>query len=422
MLRQTFQQTAISAAFLLALTACDSSTHSNEGKPQPEHKHPKVESAGRLVLTAVGSNNVYIYDIKDKKQVGSFDAQLPMHSIYASPDRRYALLFQRVNNQVRFIDGGLWQEDHGDHLHDYQQNPQLSTFVLKGPAPTHYEVHAGQAAIFFDGATSPMQPSSVSVLTDTSIGQAKVSASLQLPLNMHGTAEPRGKHLITTFRPATANDTLPTQVEWYQQSGDSYALKERFTEQCPGLHGSYSVKDYSLFGCTDGVLVVQQKADELSAVKLPNPAGMTGRIGNITGHKTLTQTIGFAGQDMYLIDPVALTMQKVDWRKGSTATRTAYAFSGDGDYLAQLDNSGKLVVQDVAAGYAIKATLQLLNGFETTNPPVIAVNSQNDEIFVTDPTKKQLHRVDLKTMASSTLPLDFTPAKMTWLGIAKPAP
>jgi hypothetical protein len=25
-------------------------------------------------------------------------------------------------------------------------------------------------------------------------------------------------------------------------------------------------------------------------------------------------------------------------------------------------------------------------------------------------------------MASSTLPLDFTPAKMTWLGIAKPAP
>ena len=164
MLRQTFQQTAISAALLLALTACDSSTHSNEGKPQPVHEHPKVESAGRLALSAFGTNSVYIYDIKDKKQVGSFDAQLPLHSIYASPDRRYALLFQRVNNQVRFIDGVVWQEDHGDHLHDYQQNPQLSTFVLKGPAPTHYEVHAGQAAIFFDGATSPMQPSSVRLI------------------------------------------------------------------------------------------------------------------------------------------------------------------------------------------------------------------------------------------------------------------
>ncbi|RVU31886.1 hypothetical protein EOE67_19835 [Rheinheimera riviphila] len=422
MLRQTFQQTAISAALLLALTACDSSTHSNEGKPQPIHEHPKVENAGRLVLSTVGSNSVYIYDIKDKKQIGSFDAQLPTHSIYASPDRRYALLFQRVDNQVRFIDGGLWQEDHGDHLHDYQQNPLLSAFIVKGPAPTHYEVHARQAAIFFDGVASPLQPSSVSVLTDASITQAKVSASLQLPLNMHGTAEPRGTHLLTTFRPADASNTLPTQVEWYQQNGDSFTLKERFSEQCPGLHGSYSVKDYSLFGCTDGVLVVQQKAGEFSAVKLPNPVGMTGRIGTITGHKTLTQTIGFAGQDMYLIDPVALTMTKLDWRQGSTATRTAYAFSGDGDYLAQLDNSGKLVVQDVAAGYAIKATLQLLTGFETANPPVIAVNNQNDEIYVTDPTQKQLHRVDLKTMASSILPLEFTPAKMTWLGIAKPAP
>lgn len=422
MLHHSFQQTAVAAALLLALTACDSSTHSNEGKPQPVHEHPKVDNAGRLVLSSLGSNQVYVYDIKSKKQLSAFDSQFPIHSIYASPDRRYAMLFQRVNNQVRVLDGGVWQEDHGDHLHDYLQNPQLSAFIIKGPAPTHYEVHAGQAAIFFDGAASPLQPSSVSLITDASIGQSKISASLQLPINMHGTAEPRGKHLLTTFRPATASDTLPTQVEWYQQNGDTFSLKERFSETCPGLHGSYSVKDYSLFGCSDGVLVVQQKADELSAVKLPNPAGMTGRIGNITGHKSLTQTIGFAGQDMYLIDPIALTMTKLDWRQGSTATRTAYAMSADGDYFVQLDNSGKLVVQEVAAGYAIKATVQLINGFDTTNPPVIAVNSQNDEIFVTDPAKKQLHQVDLKTMANSTLPLEFTPAKMTWLGIAKPAP
>lgn len=421
MLQNYFQHTAIAAVLLLTLTGCDSSTHSNEGKPQPIHEHPQVDSAGRLILSSVGNNQVYVYDIKSKKQLSAFDAQLPIHSLYASPDRRYALLFQRVDNQVRFIDGGVWQEDHGDHLHDYLQDPKFSSFVLKGPAPTHYEVHAGQAAIFFDGATSPLQTSSVSVVTDTSIGQSKANASLQLPINMHGTAEPRGKHLITTYRPATASDTLPTQVEWYQQNGESYNFKQRFAEECPGLHGSYSVKDYSLFGCTDGVLVIQQKADELSAVKLANPAGMTGRIGTITGHKSLTQTIGFAGQEMYIIDPVALTMTKIDWRQGISASRTAYAMSGDGDYFVQLDNTGKLVVQDVAAGFTVKATLQLINGFETTNPPVIAVNSQNDDIFVTDPTKKQLHQVDLKTMASTTLTLEFTPAKMTWLGIATPA-
>jgi hypothetical protein len=415
------RQTVVSTAILLALTACDSSTHSHEGKPQPVHEHPKVQSGGRLLLSSVATNNVYIYDLNDKKQIDSFDVKLPVHSVYASPDRRYALLLQRNDHQVRFVDGGVWQEDHGDHLHDYLQKPQLSAFILKGPAPTHYEVHAGQAAIFFDGATTPQQNSSVTMLTDASIGQAKVSQTLQLALNMHGTAEPRGKHLLTTYRPETASDTLPTQVEWYQQDGETLTLKERFAEQCPGLHGSYSVKDYSLFGCIDGVLVVQQKADEFSAVKLPNPAGMTGRIGTITGHKSLTQTIGFAGQEMYLIDPVSLTMQKIDWRSGSTATRTAYALSGAGDYFAQLDNSGKLTVQDVASGFTVKAMLQLIDSYDSTNPPVIAVNSQNDEIYITDPMKKQLHQVDLKTMTTTTIALDFVPAKMTWLGVAKPA-
>lgn len=416
------KQSIVSAAILLALTACDSSTHSNEGKPQPEHPNHKIDSAGRLVFSSPGTSLVYVYDIKDKKVLTSFESKKPVHSIYASPDKRYAVLLQRVDNQVSFVDGGLWQEDHADHLHDYQQNPALSSFVLAGVAPTHYEVHDNQAAIFFDGAATPMQKSAVALLTDASITQGKTSGNLALSLNMHGTAEPRGKHLLTTYRPQNAADTLPTQVEWYQQEGDNFSLKQRFSEQCPGLHGSYSSKDYIVFGCIDGVLVVQQKAEEMSAVKLANPAGMVGRIGTVTGHKNLSQLIGFAGQDMYLIDPISLTMSKIDWRQGSSNNRTAYAMSGDADYFAQLDNSGALTVQDVSAGYAVKAKLQLLKTIDSANPPVIAVNAQNDDIFVSDPVNKQLIQVDLKTLATSTIKLDVTPAKMTWLGISKPAP
>ena len=421
MFSHILKQSLISTAILLALTACDSSTHSNEGKPQPEHPAHSVESDGRLVLSSTGSNLVYVYDIKDKKMLTSFESKKPIHSMYASPDKRYAVLMQRSDNQVSFVDGGLWQEDHASHLHDYKENPRLSNFVLTGTAPTHYEVHGNQAAIFFDGAAAPMQKSSVAMLTDPSIGAGKTTGNLSLPLNMHGTAEPRGKHLLTTYRPADAANTLPTQVEWYQQEGENFSLKQKFSEQCPGLHGSYSSKDYSAFGCIDGVLIVQQKADEFSAVKLPNPTGMVGRIGTITGHKNLTQVIGFAGQDMYLIDPVSLTMTKVDWRQGCTHNRSTYAMSGDGDYFAQLDNSGALVVQDVSAGYAVKAKLQILSSIDSTNPPSIAVNAQNDDIFVSDPANKQLLQVDLKTLAVSNIKLDITPAKMTWLGISKPA-
>lgn len=419
--RSNIRQSLVAATVLLALSGCDGSSHTNEGKASTEHTHDKVASAGRLILSAAGSNQVYVYDIQQQKQLASFDSKLPIQAIYSSPGQRYAVLIQRNDNKVSFVDGGLWQEDHGNHMHDYQQAAVLSSFQLNGPAPTHYEVHSGQAAIFFDGAASPQQASAVQLLTDASIGNGKLSGSLNLPLNMHGTAEPRDKHLLTTFRPADASNTLPTQVEWYQLSGDSYVLKEKFAEQCPGLHGSFSNKDYSLFGCTDGVLVVEQKADQMVASKIANPAGMTGRIGTVTGHKNLSTMIGFAGQDQYLLDPVAKTMTLINWRGASTATRTAYAMSGDGDYFVQLDNSGKLIVQDVGAGYSTKGSLQLISKIDTANPPVISANLQNDDIFITDPANQQLQKVDLATMTNSTLKLDFTPAKMSWVGIAKPA-
>jgi hypothetical protein len=415
------QPTLVAAAVMLSLSACDGSSHSNEGKPATEHKHEKVQSAGRLVLSAVGNNQVHVYDVQQQKQLNSFDSKFPIQAIYASPNQRYAVLIQRTDNKVSFVDGGLWQEDHGSHMHDYQQGAKLLSFQLNGPAPTHYEAHGEQAAIFFDGVASPMQASSVQVLTDASIGSGKLAANLALALNMHGTAEPRGKHLLTTYRPADAANTLPTQVEWYQQTANGYQLKEKFAEQCPGLHGSFSNKDYSLFGCTDGVLVVEQKADQMVASKIANPTGMTGRIGTVTGHKNLSTMIGFAGQDQYLLDPVAKTMTLVNWRGTSTATRTAFAMSGDGDYFVQLDNSGKLIVQDTGAGYSIKGSLQLVSKIDTANPPVISANLQNDDIFITDPANQQLQKVDLKTMTNSTLKLDFTPAKMSWVGIAQPA-
>ena len=419
--RSNIQQSLMAAAVLMALTGCDGSSHSNEGQPATDHKHDKVQSAGRLILSAAGSNQVHVYDIQQQKQLGSFDSKFPIQAIYSSPDQRYAVLMQRTDNKVSFVDGGLWQEDHGNHMHDYQQAAKLSSFQLNGPAPTHYEVHSGQAAIFFDGVVNPRQASAVQLLTDASIGNAKLAASLNLPQNMHGTAEPRGKHLLTTFRPADASNTLPTQVEWYQLNGENYVLKEKFAEQCPGLHGSFSNKDYSVFGCTDGVLVVEQKADQMVASKIANPSGMSGRIGTVTGHKNLSTMLGFAGQDQYLLDPVAKTMTLLNWRGNSTATRTAFAMSGDGDYFAQLDSSGKLTVQDVNAGYSIKGNLQLLSKIDSANPPVISANLQNDDIFITDPANQQLLKVDLAAMTNSSLKLDFVPAKMSWVGIAKPA-
>ena len=75
----------------------------------------------------------------------------PPSAVYASPGRRYALAFQRPQDTVQIADAGIWQEDHGDHLHDYKAAPKLLSFRITGPQPTHYDDRAGQASIFMDG-------------------------------------------------------------------------------------------------------------------------------------------------------------------------------------------------------------------------------------------------------------------------------
>ncbi len=119
--RSKIQQSLVAAAVCLAFTGCDGSSHTNEGKPSTDHKHDKYNQPDGRLLSAAGSNQVYVYDIQQQKQLASFDSKLPIQAIYSSPGQRYAVLMQRNDNKVSFVDGGLWQEDHGDHLHDYQQ-------------------------------------------------------------------------------------------------------------------------------------------------------------------------------------------------------------------------------------------------------------------------------------------------------------
>lgn len=229
------------------------------------------------------------------------------------------LAFQRINDRVSFVDGGLYQEDHGDHLHDYAIAPSLLSYSLSGVRPTHFESHDGQSALFFDGLAAPYATASVALLSDASIAANRREASLELPRNMHGTAEPRGDYLLATYRAAEATDTtLPSQVELYQRNGDSYSFIERFDEPCARLHGSYSSHDFSLFGCSDGVLVVEQDGDSEQ-----------------------DRFVGIAGDRLFAIDPAAATISEIDWRDGVEVTRIVHGYSPHGEHLLLLDSSGQ---------------------------------------------------------------------------------
>lgn len=411
---------ALTLAAAAALSACGGDGGGDDVAQVPPDVETHIDTAGRLALISADSASVRVYDLDSRSLARTFPLPNVPSAIHASPDRRYALAFQRTQDLVSFVDGGIWQEDHVDHLHDYMADPKLLPFALAGARPTHYEVHDDLAAVFMDGL-DPTANAEAVLLSDAGIGAGKVDARLPLPIAMHGTAEPRGDHLLTTHRSADAPGTLPNQVELHQRDGAGYRFVQRFAERCPDLHGSFSNEDHSVFGCSDGVLVVTQAGNTFTAKKIANPAGLPAgaRIGTLTGHHAWGGFVGIASPGhLFAIDPVAGSIAAIDWASGRT--RRAHAFDSEGRNFLVLDDLGSLYVLDPNAAFASRATLTAVPAMPSAAPfPAIAVSASKDRAYVSDPLGKAIAVVNLETPAiSERLSLDFSPAGVAWLGIA----
>lgn len=407
---------AVALSSTLLLAACGGGSGSDD---HGDDHH--IDTLGRLVLSD-GSTTVRVLDLDTGTVAQNFTLDHAPSALYASPGQRYALAVQRTQDQVEFIDGGIYQEDHGDHLHDYKRNPALVNWRLSGVRPTHYEVHGNLGAFFMDGLEASGSPAQAVVFTEAGIEARQTLATLTLPRAMHGTAEPRGNFLLTTYRDAGSESTLPTQVELYQRNGSGYSFVQRFDDTCPGLHGSYSNEGHSAFGCTDGVLVVTQDGNSFSARKLPNPVDLDPgvRIGTLTGHPERANFIGIASPGHFFdIDPVAGTLTRIDWAEGRT--RRAHAMDAEGRHLLILDDQGTLHVLDGNAGWAVRATLPAITSMPTAAPfPAIVVNRAADRAYLSDPNGARIVVVNLETAALATpIALNFNPTLLTWVGIER---
>ncbi|TMS88088.1 5-methyltetrahydrofolate--homocysteine methyltransferase, partial [Pseudoalteromonas sp. S201] len=80
-------------------------------------------SLGRLAVLAGDSNEASFYDLDDNALLETFTLTNDSNTLSSSPDFRYAVIASRAQDYLGFIDGGLWREDHGEHLHDYEQSP-----------------------------------------------------------------------------------------------------------------------------------------------------------------------------------------------------------------------------------------------------------------------------------------------------------
>ena len=407
-----------------SLSACKDSSNNTSGD---EHQSGHTETGvGRLVISSADNAEVAVMDLHDAIELERISLTNAASAVYTSPQKRFALIAQRDQGLVQIIDGGLYEEDHGDHMHPYEKDPSLLAKEFTGTKPTHYREHEGQAAFFFDGDSEQALLSKVISFNDEGILHDE-EHSLELDNAMHGVAEPREEFLLTTYRPAEAASPLPDQVELYKLNAttEAYEFVERFEETCPSLHGAFSTEEASVFGCSDGVLVIAQEGETFTASKIANPASIAEgeRVGSFSGHADGHVLAAWASGKLYQLDIDAASLTLVDWTQGESVEYSTAKMDDEGTVLMVLDKQGTVYFLDVENNFSRLGKLQVIAEMpelEGHGRVAIATNYATEEAYFVDSVAKKIIVIDVEERELlDPIDLTFTPSALAWVGIAE---
>lgn len=426
-----FRLTLLSLACIAFVAGCGGGGGDGNGE---NHANASIDTAGRIVVSDAGSNALRIHDLDSGSVEATHQLDHPPSGLYASPGGRYAVAFQGTQNQVQFVDGGIWQEDHGDHDHDYKNASRLMPWKLAGTRPSHYDVQAGrQASLFFDGNgnASPIQPAGMKLISDASIASGNTLAALNLQEPIHGFAEPLDNKLLSVHRASDAPDTLPTHLNLYLRSGATYTSQRLLPTRCNSMHGSYTSGSYTAVGCADGVLLARHvSAADVTDQKVATPT----RVSTLVGHpKAPGQFVGFGNSGtapapvtthFYAIDgerAAATPITPTGWSTGNV--QRAHGFDRSGNRFHILDDRGTLIVM-ARSGNAWNTAARIASAIPvmpTAAPwPTITANGARDEIYITDPVARQLAVLDSRTSAiTARRDLGYVPSNALWVGISR---
>lgn len=423
---------AASLLVILALTACsDSKTTIVEHEPVPADEKPNDdhdagqdhgEVAGRLLISARDEPHVYLLDLQEEKVVGDFDLEGVPTALYASHSRRYGLVVQGGDNgSVNFVDSGIYLEAHGDHSDLMKSAPMLMDFSMSGDRPAHVTQFNDQVAVFFDGNEGA--PAMVSVVDEHHFDSGQEIFELNYAENQHGAAQVRGDYLLSTVRypELDPESTLPTRVALYHLHGDHYDMEAEFEVDCPGLHGSAQNHHDVAFGCTDGVLLIEQdeaSPDQFQARKIASEQ----RIGSLFGHEDMDGFVGVGSGVLYSVDTMGEgSITSIPWKTDDSLEPVGYAFADHGELFLVLDNQGGLTVLNTDDWELSGDRLQVTVSEQAPEDSrfELSVSGDGHYVYVSDPASREIVAVDIDHIEIlERFELDFIPHKLAWLGVA----
>lgn len=410
---------ALTCVSVLVLSACGGGNNKSNSQVHDDSSSYEVDSDGRLALYNTDASTITTLDLDNGTVESAFPVQGGSPRVYASSSNRYALLVQREEGRVSFLDSGLYGEDHGDHWHEYKVDPAMSNATFVGSRPTHVTQHEGATVVFYDGEDGVV--SSVQLFTDDDIAAGAPGLSFDLNNNMHGVAKPVDDKLFVTYRdPSITDTTLPASVERYVVNNGVVTMEHRYEEACPRLHGSAQNQAYLVFGCSDGLLGIDLEQSDYPAFKIANPSDLEedNRIGSVYAHSEVGSFVGVAGDQFFVIDPTG-TESPMQLMLADGESRLDQGFTHDGAWFYVLADSGVLHLFDASQEFAA-ATFDVFDGGypETTAGRQVTQSGSGEWLYILDPAGTAIVEVSVENRAiTERFELGFAASYPTWLGL-----
>lgn len=267
----------------------------------------------------------------------------------------------------------------------------LTDIEYKGSKPGHVVRHAGRTVLFTDGTgeVNVFDPA------DLSSGEKPEGRTYTSAEAHHGVAiELENAELLSTL--GTEEKRTGALVL------DKNNKEITRNEQCPGVHGEAAAQNEAIaVGCEDGILIYKDGA--FTKVDAPDDYG---RIGNQAGSNASPVLLGDYKTDpeaelerptrVSLIDTEKKKLRLVDL--GTSYSFRSLARGPEGEALV-LGTDGAIHVIDPDSGEIEKKIPAVGEWQEPLDwqqaRPTLFV--RDDTAYVSDPSKKALHAIDLET-------------------------
>lgn len=357
----------------------------------------------RLVVTY--ADGVEVFDLNDGE--ASPVATLPLDSP-ARPtvgsDGRHVFLTDGENGTTAVLDSGSYAQGHGEHFHFYTRTPAFRPDIITGPTPVHVVGHDGVVAISHDG------DGSFHVFDELGLTAGGIQVSItETGAPQHGVAVPIAGGLLYTALLEGDEGPLPDTI---LQTDDAGAVVATYADACPGLHGEAHLGDLVIFGCANGVTVIDPAAHTSTLIPNPADAGEL-RIGSLYADAdSLVGNWGTAG--FTLIDVAAGTITPVTVDGGVVTT----ARGTEGEILV-LTTDGIIHVYDESGAsvgqVAALDAFPMPEGHGAVRPSLAIAD---DTIIVSDPVQSRLVLVDASTWTvEGAIALESVPTAVVATGL-----